>query len=100
MGRSTPNHFVRFVTYRKNLIGTNIHGDNRWFIDDNSAFSHVDKRIRGTQINTEINGKFTEYAVSKIAHSSLLTFHHYLNVKNYVFGQILAVHHKKSSSYF
>ena len=36
---------------------------------------------------------------SALANSALLTFHNYLNVKAYDFPRLLAIRHKKSSSY-
>lgn len=52
----TPDHILRFVADSQNLSGVRVDGNNGRLIHDDSFFSHIDKGIGSTQVNSHIFG--------------------------------------------
>ena len=108
----TPDHILRFVADSQNLSGVCVDGNNGRLIHDDSLFSHIDKGIGSTQVNSHIFGIehhyfFTPFiignaAVCAAAMVSLkfcLTFYHTAFL--YSFSRKRAVFfHKKKNGFF
>ena len=85
----TPDHILRFVADSQNLSGVCVDGNNGRLIHDDSFFSHIDKGIGSTQVNSHIFGiehhiLFTPFiignaavcAAAMVSLNFVLTFYH------------------------